>query len=285
MSNANDNCNSGSELPLYAVDEMVNYQYVAIPWPNSFADPKYYVAQILYANGTGDNHVFVLRYSMLYLNFPNNWRLERSLDKEDLAILAKAKIFPTGREAVYKGLVTLEDNILLINITPVQMRENMKLIYECNLIRLWCPLGACIPIDAPVVLRQARYHGGLKSRGIFASEDIPGNLIIGEYRGKVEILPPGYLFETKVSCFVLDAGQLSEELNYFIVADKIESSAWTRFINMPNLNETPNVIFDTHRASIDHPKIKEDFCVLVQTVRDIKKGEQLLVNYKCTQHH
>ena len=216
------------------------------------------------------------------MNFRNDWQLSNRMDKEDRAILKSNNIVLTGREIVYKGLVTLEDNILLVNMTPVQIQIHTKLINECNIIRAWCPLGACVPLGAPVVIRQARLHGGVKSKGIFASEDIPSNLVVGEYRGKDEYLPPGHLFQKNTSCYVLDAAPVSTELNYFIIADKTHNSAWTRFINKPNSDEMPNVVFEIYKVSIEHPKIQDEFCILVLTTQDIKRGDQLLVEYKCT---
>jgi len=280
------NCtNSGSQLPLYAEGRMVPYQYVAIPWSRSPLDGssevKYYVAQVLFVSDC-DEHIFVIRYQEIYLNFRNDWQLSNRMDKEDRAILKSNNIVLTGREIVYKGLVTLEDNILLVNMTPVQIQIHTKLINECNIIRAWCPLGACVPLGAPVVIRQARLHGGVKSKGIFASEDIPSNLVVGEYRGKVEYLPPGHLFQKNTSCYVLDAAPVSTELNYFIIADKTHNSAWTRFINKPNSDEMPNVVFEIYKVSIEHPKIQDEFCILVLTTQDIKRGDQLLVEYKCT---
>jgi len=277
-----NNCmNSGSHLALYAEGKMVTYQYVAVPWTRSSdnEEVRYYVAQILFANDSDDEHIFVIRYPEIYLGFQTDWRLSKKLDKEDRAILHSNNILPTGRESVYKGLVTLEDKILLVNMTPVQMQNHQKLINECNIVRAWCPLGANVPIGAAVVIRQARLHGGINSKGIFASEDIPRNTVIGEYRGKVEILPSEYLFPIKTSCYVLDIGPISEDLNYYVVGDKTKYSAWTRFINEPNSKEKPNVIFEIYKVSIEHPKIKNEFCALVQTIADVKQGEQLLVNY------
>ena len=190
-------------------------------------------------------------------------------------------MLPTGREAVYKGLVTLEEKILLVNMTPVHMKIFMNMVKKCNIVRAWCPLGAQVPVNAPVVVKGSHHHGGCKSRGVFATEMIPKNTIVGEYRGTVQFLPTSHLFETRTSCYVLDAGLVSEEVNYYLVADKTQYSAWTRFINRPNSNEVANVTFDTYKVSIDHPKVLAEFCVLVQTVQDITKGEQLLVLYDC----
>jgi hypothetical protein len=286
--NANliNNTNSGP-IPLYAEGEMVTHQYIAIQWTRSLAQSgtkhKYYVAQVVHADGSGENHVFVVRYQQVYLNFSNGWKLTNKLDKEDLEIITERNILYTGNEIVYKGLVTYKDKILLINMVPVQMKPYMALIKECNVFRAWSPLGAKVPVGAPLVIRRSKSHGGPKSRGIFASEDIPCSINIGEYRGDVEYHPPGHLFQTNISCYVLDVGPISQEINYYIVAGTPKCSAWTRFINQPNSNEVANVIFTPYKTSIDHPKVQKEFCVLVQTVKNIKKGEQLLVSYECTQ--
>jgi hypothetical protein len=275
--------NLGSQLPLYAEGEMVTYQYVATPWTDEKDTvQKYFVAQVVFAKGSGKDHVFVIQYQNVYLNFPSGWKICSPIDEEDLNVLKMGGIKATGRESVYTGVVTLENKILLINMTPVQMKIYVHLVSECSIVRSWCPLGGKVPIGAPIVVKGSPHHGGLKSKGVFASEDIPGETIVGEYRGIIKVLPKSHLFETMESRYVLDAAPVSQKLRYFIVADKATYSAWTRYINRPNAKEQPNVVFETYKVSIEHPLIEEEFCVLVQTLRNIKKGEQLLVSYGCT---
>jgi len=275
------------DQPLYVQGQVVSNQYIAIPWkiPLDKNELKYYVAQVLFAEGKGKSHVFVIRYQRRYLNFPNGWELENPLDGEDLSILnGRAKLVPTGREAVYKGLVFPQEKVLSINMTPMQMHIYNELIEKCCIVRSWCPLGSEVPVGAPVVVKRSTSHGGHKSKGVFASEVITGKTIVGEYRGVVKALIATHLFEENVSRYVLDAGPMSSGFHYFIISNKSQDSAWTRYINRPNANEVPNVVFETYKVSIDHPEVKEEFIVLVKTLKRISKGEQLLVSYECKQH-
>jgi len=278
MSHKSNNDVTNTEQPLYAQGAMVAHQYIAIPWTRSATEQTHFITQVEFADGSGKNHVFVVRYLQQYLNYPC-WELSSPLDDKDLKVLERGNVVPTGREAVYKGLINRLNNILLVNITPVQMNSYCQMVKKCNLVRSWSPLGAKVPIGAPVVVKSSTTHGGQKSKGIFASEDITGNTMVGEYRGDVQILPSSYLFENNVSCYVLDAGEVSTGLNYFIVSDKARKSSWVRYINRPNAKEIPNVVFETYKVSIDHPKVDKEFCVLVKTIRKIRKGEQLLVAY------
>ncbi len=277
MSHKSNNDVTNTEQPLYAQGAMVPHQYIAIPWTRS-AETKHFITHVEFADGCGMNHVFVVRYLQQYLNYPC-WKLSGPLDDKDLKVLERGNVMPTGREAVYKGLINHLNNILLVNITPVQMNLYCQVVKKCNLVRSWSPLGAKVPIGSPIVVKGSTTHGGDKSKGVFASEDISGNTMVGEYRGDVQILPSSHLFEKRVSCYVLDAGEVSSGLNYFIVSDKAKKSSWVRYINRPNTNELPNVVFETYKVSIDHPKVEKEFCVLVKTIRKIRKGEQLLVSY------
>ena len=277
MSHKNNNDVTNNEQSLYAQGAMVPNQYIAIPWTRS-AGKKHFITQVEFAEGRGKNHVFVVRYLQQYLNYPC-WKLSSPLDDKDLKVLERGNVMPTGREAVYKGLINHLNNILLVNITPVQMNSYCQLVKKCNLVRSWSPLGAKVPVGAPVVVKGSPTHGGHKSKGVFASEDISGNIMVGEYRGDVQILPSSHLFEKRVSCYVLDAGEVSSGVNYFIVSDKPRKSSWVRYINRPNAKEIPNVVFETYKVSIDHPSVDKEFCVLVKTIRKIRKGEQLLVSY------
>lgn len=106
--------------------------------------------------------------------------------------------------------------------------------------------------------------------GAFAKEDIGANQVIGEYKGEkkslkeISKLPKDqqiYLFEV-----VKDDGK-----TFYIDAMDIDASNWTRYVNSVRTN------YQRKKQNTNYIQVGNK--IMLQTLKDIKKGEELLCDY------
>ena len=142
-----------------------------------------------------------------------------------------------------------------------------------------CSDGATISPRGHYALRRTPRYGGKTSRGVFAKICFSKGELLGEYRGGVDTKGQGVLRMTRISKYALDV-MVDGTYMYTILGNNPEKSGWPRYINRPNRGEKCNVAFVLYEYPEYQRKTADQYRVMVQAVRDIRPGEQLLVSYK-----
>lgn len=152
---------------------------------------------------------------------------------------------------------------ILLRPTKEELKEQIKIAQEFS------PIGGLPPDFGKWFRIGTTTLGGKKMKGVFATRNLPSNLILGEYKGDVEYrgveLGPklvnkdegSYLFQLKVG-----------KRYKYIDGEDEERSSWLRFINRPEKKGEENSHFFSYYSR-----------VYAVTNRPVKKGEQIFIWY------
>ena len=147
--------------------------------------------------------------------------------------------------------------------------------------RKFSPLGPALPPDFKkrFKIMKTPNHGGKKSRGVITNEAIKKNDIIGELRGRIDNKKRTGRTQN-VHDYAL-AVVVKGVFQYEILCHNEHNSSWLRLINRPNKREVVNVEF----VLVEYPMPRGvrpcgALRVIVQATKDIRKGTQLLADYK-----
>jgi len=113
-----------------------------------------------------------------------------------------------------------------------------------------------------IAIKKSKIQGA--GEGAFATCDIPANVVIGEYLGKIYTGDKMYTVESDYLFSVNKNGKLVRVID----GDKKRYASWVRYVNSPQNYEEGNASFYQYGGRI-----------FLKTIRPIPKGQEIYAYY------
>lgn len=162
---------------------------------------------------------------------------------------------------------------------PLKNATDEELKAELKIARKFSPIGK-LPKDFAqwFTIKKTRL-GGKSMNGVFATVDIPKNMILGEYRGKVTYGPHDMGFQNREPFegdYVVKISETQEanpKRTKFVDGQDPAVSSWLRLINTARPRSKNNAVFFGHKTG-------SEWRLYVKSTQMIPKGKQVYIFYK-----